>query len=183
VRGSVVCREDRSRPWEEPDPPSPSTPTSPTSSTSSTSCRHRLHLPPRRRAAPPHFTNTCTTARGHQGEDEHFPALVDAPAFEPPRGNKSSHRAAAPPPQVMPAFVPGWVKSLAGAAAFVNARAPSCLACLSRCRTPRRAARVCDPAPARSRSHSRVCPRGHDALAPVCTPARAHANLGGKAGP
>jgi hypothetical protein len=173
VRGSAVRREDRSRPWEEPDPPSPSTPTSPTSSTSSTPRRRRLRLPPRRRAAPPHFTNACTTACGHQGEDGHFPALVDAPAFEP-RGNASPHRAAAPPPLVMPAIEPGWVKSLAGAAAFVNARTPFCLICPSRHRTPRRAARVRNPAPARSRS--RACPRGHNALAPTCTPACAHAN-------
>jgi hypothetical protein len=44
--------------------------------------RRRLRLPPRRRAAPPHSTNACTTACGHQGEDEHPPALLDAPAFE-----------------------------------------------------------------------------------------------------
>jgi hypothetical protein len=48
---------------------------------------------------------------------------VDAPAFEP-RGNVSPHRAAAPPPPVMPAIEPGWVESLAGAAAFINARTP-----------------------------------------------------------
>jgi hypothetical protein len=94
VRGSAVRRKDRSHSWEEPDPLSPSTPTSPTSSTSSTSRRHRLRLPPRRRATPPHFTNGCTTARGHQGEDEHFPALVDAPAFEPMEG---TCRRTAPP--------------------------------------------------------------------------------------
>jgi hypothetical protein len=123
VCGNAVRRKDRSCPWEEPDPPTPSTPTSPTSSTSSMSRRRHLRLPPCRRAAPPHFTNACTTARGHQGEDGHFPALVDAPAFEP-RGNVPPHRAAAPPPLVMPTIVPGWVKSLAGAAAFINARMP-----------------------------------------------------------
>jgi hypothetical protein len=106
VRGSAVRREDRSRPWEEPDPPSPRAPASPASSTSTTSRRRRLRLPPRRRVAPPHFTNACTTARGHQGEDEHSPALVDASAFEP-RGNVSPHRAAASPPLVMPAIEPG----------------------------------------------------------------------------
>jgi hypothetical protein len=47
---------------------------------------------PRRRAAPPHFTDACTTARGHQGEDDLFPALVDAPAFEP-RGGTCCHSA------------------------------------------------------------------------------------------
>jgi hypothetical protein len=40
----------------------------------------------------------------------------------------SPHRAAAPLPLVMPAIVPGWDKSLAGAAAFINARTPFCLA-------------------------------------------------------
>jgi hypothetical protein len=73
VRGNAVRREDRSRPWEEPDPPSSSTP----ASSASTSLHHRL-LPSRRRAAPPFFSDACTTARGHQGENE--------PAFEP-RGN------------------------------------------------------------------------------------------------
>jgi hypothetical protein len=92
VCGGAVRREDRSRPWEEPDPQSPRTPTSPTSPTSST-LHHRLRLPPCRRVAPPHFTNACTTARGHQGEEGHFPALVDAPAFEL-RGDKPSLRAA-----------------------------------------------------------------------------------------
>jgi hypothetical protein len=123
VHGNAVCREGRSRPWEEPDSPTPSTLASPTSSTSSTSRRRRHRLPPRRRAAPPHFTNSCTTARRHQVEDGHFPALVDASAFEP-RGNVPPHRTAAAPPVVMPAIVPGWVKSLAGVAAFVNARTP-----------------------------------------------------------
>jgi hypothetical protein len=127
ARGSTVRSEDQSRPWEEPDPPSSSAPASTASSTSTPSRCRRLRLPPRRQAPPPHFTNACTTARGHQGEDEHSPALVDAPAFEP-SGNVSPHRAAAPPPLVMPAIEPGWVKSLAGAAAFVNARAPFCLA-------------------------------------------------------
>jgi hypothetical protein len=50
---------------------------------------------------------------------------VDAPAFEL-RGNISPHRIAAPPPLVMPAIEPGWNKSLAGAASFINARASSC---------------------------------------------------------
>jgi hypothetical protein len=103
--------------------------------------RRRAHLPPllpqlpRCRAAvafvflpadePRHRTSPTPALlpRGHQGEDGHFPALVDAPAFEP-RGNVPPHRAAAPPPLVMPAIVPGWVKSLAGAAAFINARMP-----------------------------------------------------------
>jgi hypothetical protein len=105
--GGAVRREDRNRPWEEPDPPAPRTPTSPAYPTSSTS-RRRLRLPPRRRAAPPHYTDACTTARGHQGEDDRFPARVDALAFEP-RWNAQSLRAAAPP-LVMPAFVPGWDK-------------------------------------------------------------------------
>jgi hypothetical protein len=91
--GGVVRREDRSRPWEEPDPPSPRMPTSPASPTSSTS-RRRLCLPPRRRAAPPHYTDACTTAHGHQGEDDRFLAHVGAPAFEP-RWNAQSLRAAA----------------------------------------------------------------------------------------
>jgi hypothetical protein len=147
VRGSAVCRENRSRPWEEPDPPSLNTPTS------STSRCHRLRLPPRRRTAPPHFTDACTTARCHQGEDDHFPALVDAPAFEP-KGNVPSLRSAAPP-LVMPAFVPGWVNSFAGAAAFVDARSLSGLAYFSRSHTPCRATRVRDAALCRSRSRSR----------------------------
>jgi hypothetical protein len=32
------------------------------------------------------------------------------------------------PPLVMPAIEPDWDKSLTGAAAFINARAPFCLA-------------------------------------------------------
>jgi hypothetical protein len=48
---------------------------------------------------------------------------VDASAFEP-RGNVSPHRAAAPQPLVMPAIEPGWVESLAGATAFINACMP-----------------------------------------------------------
>jgi hypothetical protein len=39
------------------------------------------------------ITDACTTARGHQGEDDRFPAHVDAPAFEP-RWNAQSLRAA-----------------------------------------------------------------------------------------
>jgi hypothetical protein len=80
ARGNAVRREDWSRPWEEPAPLSSSAP----ASTASTS-PHRRHLPPRRRDAPPFFINACTTARGHQGEND-LPHFVDAPAFEP-RGN------------------------------------------------------------------------------------------------
>jgi hypothetical protein len=81
ARGSAVCREDWSRPWEEPDPPSSSAPASTASTTSTSSRRCHLHLPPRRRATPPLFTNTCTTACGHQGEDEHSPALCGRPGL------------------------------------------------------------------------------------------------------
>jgi hypothetical protein len=91
--GGVAHREDRSRSWEEPDPPLTRTPTSPTSSSSSTS-RRRPRLLPRRRAAPPLYTDACTTTRGHRGEDDRLPPHVDAPAFEP-RWNVSSLRAAA----------------------------------------------------------------------------------------
>jgi hypothetical protein len=117
--GGAVRREDRSRPWEEPDPPSTRTPTSPTSSSPSTS-RRRPRLLPRRRAAPLLYTDACTTARGHRGENDRFPHPVDAPAFEP-RWNAPFLRAAAPP-LVMPVFVPGWDNTFAGAAVFVNAR-------------------------------------------------------------
>jgi hypothetical protein len=79
--GNAARREDQSCPWEKPAPPSSSAP----ASTASTSLRRRL-LPSRRRAAPPFFTDACTMARGHQGENELPPASVDAPAFEP-RGN------------------------------------------------------------------------------------------------
>jgi hypothetical protein len=119
----AVRREDRSRPWEEPDPPSPRTPTSPASSTSPMSHRRLPLLPPRGRAAPPHYTDTCTSARGHQGENNRFPTHVDAPAFET-RWNAQSHRAAASL-LVMPAFVPGWDNSFVGVAAFVDARSLS----------------------------------------------------------
>jgi hypothetical protein len=45
--------------------------------------------------APLLFTNACTTARGHQGENELPLSSVDAPTFEP-RGNANvRHRAAA----------------------------------------------------------------------------------------
>jgi hypothetical protein len=91
--GGAVRREDRSRPWEEPDPPSTRMPTSPTSSSPSTSRRHPRLLPCRR-AAPPLYTDACTTARGHRGENDRFPPLVDAPAFEP-RWNAPFLRAAA----------------------------------------------------------------------------------------
>jgi hypothetical protein len=115
--GGADRREDRSRPWEEPDLPSTRTPTSPTSSSSSTS-RLRPRLLPRRRAAPPLYTDACTTAYGHRGEDDRFRPLVGAPAFEP-RWNTPLLRAVAPP-LVMPAFVPGWDNTFAGAAAFTN---------------------------------------------------------------
>jgi hypothetical protein len=88
----AVRREDRSRPWEEPDPPSSRVPTS----SASTSPRRCL-LPSRRRAVPPFFTGACTTACGHQGENELPLPSMDAPAFEP-RGNAMlapRHRAAA----------------------------------------------------------------------------------------
>jgi hypothetical protein len=56
--GRTVRREGRSRPWEEPDlTGSTTSPTSPTSSSSPTTRRRPLHLPPRRQAAPPHFTD------------------------------------------------------------------------------------------------------------------------------
>jgi hypothetical protein len=69
--------------------------------------------------------------------------------------------------------VPGWVKSLAGAAAFVNVRTHFGLACPSPRHASRRAAHVRDAAPCCSRSRSRSCarPREHDALTPACTPA------------
>jgi hypothetical protein len=103
--GGAARHEDRSRPWEEPDPPSTRAPTSPTSSSSSMS-RRRPRLLPRRQAAPPLYTDACSTARGHRGEDDRFPPLVVAPAIEP-RWNAPMLRAAAPQ-LVMPAFVPGW---------------------------------------------------------------------------
>jgi hypothetical protein len=87
------------------------------------SSRHRrLRLPPRRRATPPLFTNACTTARGHQGEDEHSPALCGRPGLRAEGETCRPHRAAAPPPLVMPAIEPGWVESLVGTVAFFNAR-------------------------------------------------------------
>jgi hypothetical protein len=104
ARGSADRREDRSRPWEEPDPPG--TTTSPTSSTSPTPRRRLPLLPPRWQAAPPHYTDACTSASGHRGEDNRFSPLVVAPAIEPRRNARCS----APPrsPLVMPAFVPSW---------------------------------------------------------------------------
>jgi hypothetical protein len=54
----------------------------------------------------PLYTDACTSARGHRGEDNCFSPLVVAPAIEP-RWNAPMLRAAAPP-LVMPAFVPGW---------------------------------------------------------------------------
>jgi hypothetical protein len=63
ARGNAVRRGDRSHPWEEPDQPSPSAPTF-----ASMSPRCRL-LPSRRRAAPPIFTDACTSAHGHSGEE------------------------------------------------------------------------------------------------------------------
>jgi hypothetical protein len=158
--GGVAHREDRSRPWEEPDPPLTRTPTSPTSSSSSTS-RRRPCLLPRRQAAPPLYTDACTTARGHRGEDDRFPPHVDAPAFEP-RWNASSLRAATPP-LVMPAFVPGWENLFAGGAAFVNARRSLCLAFPYRCCLPCVATRVHGAAPSQLRSRSRTSPRRPDA--------------------
>jgi hypothetical protein len=55
ARGSVVRREDWSRPREETDPPGMTT--SPTSSSSPTTRRRLLPLPSHRQAAPPHFTD------------------------------------------------------------------------------------------------------------------------------
>jgi hypothetical protein len=151
VHGSAVRREDRSRPWEEPDPPSPRTTTSPASSTSPTTRRRLPLLPPRRRAAPPHYTNAYTSAHGHRDEDDRFPPLVVAPAIEP-RWNAPMLRAAAPP-LVMPAFVPGWDE---GAVAFVNARHFLGLAFPCRRCPPCVATRVRDAAPSRSRLRSRL---------------------------
>jgi hypothetical protein len=62
-------------------PPPPSSSSPPTSR--ATALHRRLHY-----------------GHGHQGEDNLFPALVDTPALS---------LRAAPPPLVMPAFVPGWV--------------------------------------------------------------------------
>jgi hypothetical protein len=76
ARGNAVRREDRSRPWEEPAPPSSSAP----ASTASTSPRCRL-FPSRQQVALPFFTNACTTARGHQGENELPPALCGRPSL------------------------------------------------------------------------------------------------------
>jgi hypothetical protein len=175
----VVRREHRSRPSEEPDPPSTRTPTSPTSSSSLTSRCHPRLLP-RRRAAPPLYTDACTTARGHRGEDDRFPPHVDAPAFKP-RWNALLLRAA--PPLVMPAVVPGWDNPFAGAAGFIDVcslswpslplsrlNAVSCRLC------PRRRAEPFTLAFARIASRTR-CP------APPCTPARARVDPEGKVGP
>jgi hypothetical protein len=102
VEGEIGAdrREDRSRPWEEPDPPG--TATSPASSTYPTTRRRLPLLPPRRQAAPPHYTDACTSASGHRGEDTRFSPLVVAW----PSSRSETHRAAAPL-LVMPAFVPG----------------------------------------------------------------------------
>jgi hypothetical protein len=176
----AVRREDRSCPWEEPDPPSTRRPTSPTSSSSSTS-RRRPRLLPRRRAAPPLYTDVCTTTRGHRGEDDRFPPHVDAPAFEP-RWNSLLLRTAAPP-LVMPAFVPGWDNPFAGVTAFIDARPlswpslPLSLLNIVPCRSrPRRRAEPFALAFARVASRTRR-------PAPPCTPARARIDPGGKVGP
>jgi hypothetical protein len=60
-------------------------------------------------SAPPRFTAACTSACGHQGEAKPpHPSVVD-PAFEPRRfALARTALAAAPPPLVMPAIVPGW---------------------------------------------------------------------------
>jgi hypothetical protein len=175
----AVRREDRSRSSEEPDPPSTRTPTSPTSSSSSTSRCHPRLLP-RRRAAPPLYTDACTTARGHRGEDDLFPPHVDAPAFRP-RWNALLLRAA--PPLVMPAVVPGWDKPFAGVVAFIDTRSLSCPSLpLSRlnavsCRLcPRRRTEPFALAFARIASQTR-CP------APPCSPALTRVDPGGKVGP
>jgi hypothetical protein len=150
----AVRREDRSRPWEEPDPPSSRAPTS----SASTLPRRRL-LPSHRRAVPSFFTGACTTARGHQGENELPLPSMDAPAFEP-RGYATlvpHHRAAAAgdaglqarlgsfllqvllptPPRARSRFVPflgslgchamrrrSWPPSWPGAGAFAFMHAP-----------------------------------------------------------
>jgi hypothetical protein len=92
-----------------------------------------------------------------------------------------SHRAAAPPPLVMPAIEPGWDDFLAGAAAFTNARA-ICLPFLPLLAVVchHRPGRRHGPTPARSRSRARPC--RHVALAQTCTPARARPSREGEAG-
>jgi hypothetical protein len=147
----AVRREDRSRPWEEPDLPSPRTPTSSASSTSPTSRRHLPLLPPRRRTAPPHYTDACTSARGHRGEDNRFPPHVDAPAFEP-RWNTPLPRAAAGDAGLRARLG----QYVAGAAAFVNTRRSLGLAFPCRRCPPCVATRVRGAAPSRSRSRSRL---------------------------
>jgi hypothetical protein len=147
----AVRREDRSRPWEEPDLPSPRTPTSSASSTSPTSRRHLPLLPPRRRTAPPHYTDASTLARGHRGEDNRFPPHVDAPAFEP-WWNTLLPCAAAGDASLRARLG----QYVAGVAAFVNARRSLGLAFPCRRCSPCFATRVRGAAPSRSRSRSRL---------------------------
>jgi hypothetical protein len=134
------------------------TPTSPASSTSPMSRRRLPLLPPRRRAAPPHYTDACTSARGHRGEDNRFPPHVDAPAFES-RSNASLPRAAAGDAGLRARLG----QYVAGVAAFVNVRRFLGLAFPCRRCLPCVATRVRDAAPSRSRSHSRASPRRPDA--------------------
>jgi hypothetical protein len=172
----AVRREDRSRSWEEPDPPSSRAPTS----SASTSPRRRL-LPSHRRAVPPIFTDACTTARGHQGENKlSCPLWTPRPSSRGERDARTapprrSHRATVPLPLVMSAFEPGWeafscrchcqlhrARVVALFCFLVPWTAMSCVAAPDHRR---------GPAPARSRSCT--CPCRLAALAQSCTPARA----------
>jgi hypothetical protein len=123
---------------------------------------HLLPLLPRRRAAasfvflptdePRHRTSPTPALRPVATKVRMTTSL---PLWTPRPSSRGGTCRRSAPPLVMPAFVPGWVNSFAGAAAFVDARSLSGLAYPSRCRTSCRAARVRDAAPCRSRSRSR----------------------------
>jgi hypothetical protein len=167
--GGADRREDRSRPWEEPDLPLTRTPTSPTTSSSSTS-RPCPRFLPRRRAAPPLYTDACPTTRGHRGEDDLFPPLVGAPAFEL-RWNAPLLRAAAGD-----AGLRARLGQYVCRCHCLHQRAPLSSPSLSLSLIEHRVLLHASAAPRRavSRSHSRASPRGPDA---PCHHARQHARV------
>jgi hypothetical protein len=71
---------------------------------------------------PPSFTDACTAAHGHQGEDMLPRSPVDAPAFEP-RGNATAHHRAAALAAGDAGLRVVLGKSVTGAAAFTVTRA------------------------------------------------------------
>jgi hypothetical protein len=136
------------------------------------SCR-RPRLLPHRRAAPPLYTDTCTMACGHRGEDDRFLPHVDAPAFEP-RWNA--------PSLVMPPSCQAGKTRLQ--VSLPSSMRAALLAWPSLVVVERRALPLASTAPRRAdRTRVRACARRPDAPRHRAPPARTRVEPGGQVGP